>query len=63
MAQCMTLTKAISSMNLLFEEEVGSFWLLLAGEMVTGAAYALLAWAIFGFAERSARRSGRFDMF
>lgn len=63
MAQCMPLTKAISAMNLLFEEEVGSFWLLLAGEMVTGAAYALLAWAIFGFAERSARRSGRFDMF
>lgn len=62
-AQFMPLTKSISAMNLLFEEELGSFWLLLGGEIVTGVTYALLAWSIFGFAERAARRSGRFDMF
>lgn len=62
-AQFMPLTKSISAMNLLFDKAAGSFWILLLGEIVTGAVYALLAWAIFGFAERSARRSGRFDMF
>ena len=62
-AQFMPLTKSISAMNLLFKEDLSSFWLLLGGEIVTGVTYALLAWAIFGFAERTARRSGRFDMF
>ncbi len=62
-AQLMPLTKAISAMNLLFEPEHGQFWTWLLAELATGAVYALLAWAIFGFAERSARRSGRFDMF
>lgn len=62
-AQLMPLTKSITAMNLLFEKEIGSFWLILAGEFVTGMIYALLAWAVFGFAERFARRSGQFDMF
>lgn len=62
-AQLMPLTKAIAAMNALFEPGQRSFWLLLLAELATGAAYALLARAVFGFAERSARRSGRFDMF
>ena len=63
LAQLMPLTKAISAMKLLFEPETGAFWVLLAGELATGAVYALLAWAVFGLAERAARRDGRFDMF
>ena len=30
---------------------------------LTGAVYALSAYAIFGFAERVAQRNGKFDMF
>ena len=62
-SQLMPLTKAIAAMNTLFEPEHGRFWTLLIGEIITGAAYALLARALFGFAERSAKRSGRFDLF
>jgi len=35
----------------------------MAGELATGAVYALLAWGIFRIAERVARRSGKFDLF
>ena len=63
LAQLMPLTKAIAAMKLLFEAERGGFWLLLAEELATGAVYALLAWGIFHFAERVARKSGRFDLF
>lgn len=42
-AQFMPLTKSISAMNLLFEEELGSFLLLLGGEIVTGVTYRGLA--------------------
>ena len=62
-AQLMPLTKAIAAMNTLFDPGLGQFQVLLLAELATGAAYALLARAIFGLAERSARRSGRFDMF
>ncbi|MBQ7491276.1 MAG: ABC transporter permease [Clostridia bacterium] len=62
-AQLMPLTKAIAAMNTLFGPEQGQFWTLLLAELATGAAYALLARAVFGFAERSARRNGRFDLF
>lgn len=62
-AQLMPLTKAIAGMNLLFGPERSGYWTLLLGELATGAVYALLAWAIFGYAERRARRCGRFDMF
>lgn len=63
LAQMMPLTKAIAAMNTLFEPTHARFWPLLLAELFTGAAYALLARAVFGFAERSARRSGRFDLF
>ena len=62
-AQLMPLTKTIAAMNTLFEPEQGKFWTLLLAELATGAAYALLARAVFGLAERSAQRSGRFDLF
>lgn len=62
-AQLMPLTKAIAGMKLLFVAERSGYWTLLLGELATGAAYALLAWAVFGYAERAARRHGRFDMF
>lgn len=62
-AQFLPLTKSISAMNLLFKKENGLFWILLLGEIATGVMYAMLAWTIFGFIERSARKSGRFDMF
>ena len=62
-AQMMPLTKAIAAMNTLFTPERGQFWALLLAELLTGAAYALLARAVFGFAERSAQRNGRFDLF
>lgn len=62
-AQLMPLTKTIAAMNTLFEPEQGQFWTLLLAELATGAAYALLARAVFGLAERSAQRSGRFDLF
>lgn len=62
-SQFLPLTKSISAMNLLFKEDIGSFWYLLAGEIAIGVMYVLLAGGIFGFVERSARRSGRFDMF
>ena len=62
-SQLMPLTKAIAAMNTLFEPEHGQFWILLLAEVITGAAYALLARALFGFAERIAQRNGRFDLF
>lgn len=62
-AQMMPLTKAIAAMNTLFTSGYEQFWPLLLAELLTGAAYALLARAVFGFAERSAQRNGRFDMF
>ena len=62
-SQLMPLTKAIAAMNTLFEPGDGQFWTLLIAELFTGAAYALLAHALFGFAERSAQRNGRFDLF
>ena len=62
-SQLMPLTKSISAMNLLFQPDHSRFAVLLLGELATGAAYALLARAVFGFAERTAQRTGRFDMF
>ena len=62
-SQLMPLTKAIAAMNGLFEPGDGAFWTLMAGELATGAVYALLAWGIFRIAERVARRSGKFDLF
>ncbi len=62
-SQFMPLTKAIAAMNSLFKPGQGDFVPLLLAELMTGAVYALLARALFGFAERSARRNGRFDMF
>lgn len=62
-SQFMPLTKAIAAMNSLFKPGQGDFVPLLLAELATGAVYALLARALFGFAERSARRNGRFDMF
>ena len=63
LSQLMPLTKAIAAMNLLFEAEQASYWTLILAELATGVFYALLARAMFGFAERSAQRSGRFDLF
>ena len=62
-AQMMPLTKAIAAMNELFEGNIKDFSALLLGEFITGAVYALSAYAIFGFAERVAQRNGKFDMF
>lgn len=62
-SQLMPLTKANAAMQLLFAPETGRFWPLVLGELATGASYALLAWALFGFAERCARRNGKFDLF
>ena len=62
-SQLMPLTKAIAAMNSLFEPEHGQFGTLIIAEIATGVAYALLARALFGFAERSAQRNGRFDLF
>lgn len=62
-AQMMPLTKAIAAMNKLFEGNLKEFTVLIAAEILTGAVYALLTYAIFGFAERVAQKNGRFDMF
>ncbi|MCR5823887.1 MAG: ABC transporter permease [Lachnospiraceae bacterium] len=62
-AQLMPLTKAIAAMNKLFDGNPEGFWLNLLGELATGCAYALLTRLVFAFAERSAQRSGKFDMF
>lgn len=62
-SQMLPLTKAISAMNGLFGSDSRSFWPLMAGELATGAAYALLAWGIFRVAERVARRNGKVDLF
>ena len=59
----LTIVCAMAAMNSLFEPEHGQFWILLIAEVITGAVYALLARALFGFAERSAQRNGRFDLF
>ena len=62
-AQMMPLTKAIMAVNKLFEGNVREFSSLIIAEILTGAVYALLTYAIFGFAEKVARRNGKFDMF
>lgn len=62
-AQMMPLTKSIAAMNSLFSLERGVFWTLIMAELATGAAYALLARFLFGFAERCARHNGQFDLF
>jgi len=62
-SQLMPLTKANAAMKLLFAPEHGAFWPLILAELATGAAYALLARFLFGFAERCARRNGQFDLF
>ena len=62
-AQMMPITKAIMAVNKLFEGNVREFSSLIIAEILTGAVYALLTYAIFGFAEKVARRNGKFDMF
>ena len=62
-AQFMPLTKAISAMNMLFENNLRMFWLYLAGEVLTGVIYALLSRSVFAYAQRAAQKNGQFDMF
>lgn len=62
-SQLMPLTKAIAAMNTLFDSHSESFWMLIIAELITGAVYAIMARLLFGFAERQARRNGRFDLF
>ena len=62
-AQIMPLTKAISAMNKLFEGNIKEFSILIIAEFFTGVIYALLTYAVFGFAEKIAQKNGTFDMF
>jgi ABC-2 type transport system permease protein len=62
-AQMMPLTKAIAAMNKLYEGNKKDFAVLIMAEIFTGAVYALLTYVVFEFAEKSAQRNGKFDMF
>lgn len=62
-AQCLPLTNSIAAMKLLFAPDSVGFGLLLLRELAAAVCYALLAWAVFRFAERTARRKGSFDLF
>lgn len=62
-AQFMPLTKAISAMNMLFENNLRMFWIYICGELITAVIYALLSRSVFAYAQRAALRNGQFDMF
>ncbi|MBQ7870512.1 MAG: ABC transporter permease [Oscillospiraceae bacterium] len=63
LSRLLPLTRAMEAMSLLFGEGRGSFGRLLLGELAVAGAYALLAWAIFGLADRICRRSGKLDLY
>lgn len=52
-----------TAINILFAEKSKAFWILLIGELATGLIYALLARTVFEYAERCARKNGKFDLF
>ena len=62
-AQLMPLTKAISAMNMLFENNLRMFWIYIGGELITAVIYAVLSRSVFAYAQRAAQKNGQFDMF
>ena len=63
LSRMLPLTRSIQAMNLLFLGDRSGFTELLLDELCVAAAYALLAWGIFGTAEKICRRSGKLDLF
>lgn len=58
------MTRSMAAVNLLFDGGGGErFFSLLAGELLVGLGFFLLAWAVLRLTERAARRAGKFDLF
>lgn len=62
-SKMLPLTHSLQAMNLLFESDRSSFWMLLGTELLIATGYIIATCGIFGAVERTARHSGRFDIF